>query len=88
MAENTNSVKPPKDDGAETLTAKAVAALLKGNTVRVAKLDRDGNPIMEKGVYQSEERAITAADILSFREFGKNRVSVVTVDGQKLEFAR
>ena len=74
-----------KETGAETVTAAAVARLLKVN-VRVPALDDAGRPIMDKGVYRVVERKLIAEHIIAVKRRGK-RIVCVTVDGQKLDVA-
>lgn len=69
----------------KNLSAAEVARLIDGK-VRVPKLDKMGQPIVNKGVIETEERRIAAADIIGFRQYD-NRIIAVTVDGQKLEAA-
>lgn len=60
----------------------AEAAELVTGTVRVPVL-KEGKPVIENSVYQTEVHKIGEADILSAKVRGDQLV-VVTVDGQKL----
>lgn len=73
---------PEPQDPTKVQVAKAINA-----TVRVPRLDKDREPVVERGVYATQERAARAEDILAFRVAG-DRLTATTVDGQKHEIRR
>ncbi|WP_119304961.1 hypothetical protein [Dongia deserti] len=70
------------------LTAEQLAKLAKGTKVRVFDVDKKGNPVIDPKTKQKVviEREVTAADILDHRMRG-DKVTIVTIDGQKIEAA-
>ncbi|WP_119301135.1 hypothetical protein [Dongia deserti] len=72
----------------KTLTAEQLAKVAKGVTVRVFDVDKKGNPVVDPKTKQKIviERTATVDDILSHAVRG-NRVTIVTIDGQKIEAA-
>lgn len=66
------------DDG----PTKADIAKYAGLKVRLPATDKDGKPVVDKGVYAMTERKATADDILSFR-LTDTQLIVVTIDGRK-----
>ncbi len=71
--------------GSEGLTKVEVAGFIDA-AVRVPQL-KDGQPIIERGVYVVQRIAARAEDILMFRVDG-DTLRVATVDGQKFELTR
>lgn len=69
---------------ANELTAAMAAKRVTGR-VRVPAM-KDGEPVAEKGVFKMAERNVKAEDVLSFAE-RDGKVTVVTIDGQKLHEA-
>lgn len=73
---------PARPDGpTRAEVAKAIQAI-----VRVPVMNR-GKPVVERGVYATQERAARADDILAFRADG-DRLTARTVDGRKHEIRR
>ena len=75
------AAEPKPAPAASELTAAQAAKRVSGK-VRVPAV-RDGKPVVEKGVFKITERAIRAEDVLAFAE-RDGRVTVTTIDGQKL----
>lgn len=87
MGDKSNGTEAAK--AAETNQAPAVkeltaaqAAKRVSGKVRVIRT-RDGKPVSKGGVFETSERALRAEDVLAFAE-RDGRVTVTTVDGQKL----